>query len=75
MEDIILQKVETIQFFGDYGGFVEARAPMIPLNLSITFSDSSYEKATCSVDNMGTSVSNSEIYTISNDVTISLNCD
>ena len=76
MEDIILQKVETIQFFGDYGGFVEARVPMKPgeLNLSITFSDSSYEKATCSVDIMGTSVSNSEIYTISNDVTISLNC-
>ena len=70
MENIVLQDVETIQFFGQDGG-VHVNLPGGSSYIRISFMDSSYEEARINL-NGSTPLDASDIYTIKNDVTISL---
>ena len=69
MNNIVLQNVETIQFFSQSGGVSVNAGGREDMHWIITFSDSSYEENSFG---LADSIGNTEIYSIANDVTITL---
>ena len=67
--DIVLQNVETIQFFSQDGGVSANAGERSDINYTISFSDSSYDEDTLA---LGGTLGQTEIFTIENDLTITI---